>query len=147
MCNMNSNKKRIMFSRVSERIPVLNFRAHTCLLVSPFSSLLSPLERTLCDQNPFLYFRKPCQCSCRLYNLRRSVKCREPSCINDKTSQTYHMHVFNMSEKCISHSIFGGAGGTTGCRTGVGAGACVVTCALVRPSRYHVHAPYTVAKL
>ena len=46
-----------------------------------------------------------------------------------------------------SFIVAGGAGETTGSGTGGGTGACVVCCALMRPSRYHVHASSTVANL
>ena len=37
-----------------------------------------------------------------------------------------------------SSIVAGGAGETTGCRTGGGAGACVVTCALMRQQQHHL---------
>ena len=149
MCKINSNKKRIMFSRVSERITVSNFNAHTSLLFLLCSLLLNAHFVIKIHVH---MFESPVSA---LVGFTTSAEAS--SVVSQFVSMTKHHRRFTCSlffPLVLNHIgevyfpfHFGGAGETTGSGTGGGTGACVVTCALMRPSRYHVHAPSTVATL
>ena len=113
-------RKRTMLLWVSACTTVSNCKPHTCIIFSSLSSLLPPLQRTLFDPNPSLFFESLlralvcCTTSGQAASVMSHPLASGSICIDDKTSQTQHMqrvrpsgfqHIGQVSSAQYGHSF------------------------------------------